>query len=845
MYNILGEKYQEESTAYNSETINNQDREAKHPLAEDRLERIHEVLGSEAILIPYTLGTKKPMRTAWQQTTLEQTRDPAYIKDLRANNIGVLVGPESGNLIDVDCDTEEFMHSFIQANTEICANTLESKGERGGHFWFRMVGEYPTKVEKITDDKGEPVGEFRGGKGGSLISGTHPSGSDYMMGDKPPLEIKYEDIKWPNGFSLKLKTPAVGGVLGNALRGTSYGIGDVGQMGKTRQSRLLTPSVEGEGNKFDKAVIEDLRLQLPEYLKRIGVNLKPQGKGLIGLCPHHDDHNPSFGVFGDAHEKCGCFTCNHTGDVFDTSQWLGRSNSFPESVREVADTLGYLLPNVAVAVGVTNAPRGCLEQLEPLEDEQQDTPFPVHCIPGVAGEMAKEIARVTTSQDLPLAAASVIGVLSASLGAGIEVPCGGERRSRGNLYILAIAASGTGKGEAFSLAGAPFDLAQSEHDRQFEEHDLPELLAKLSVAEQRSKELQKQAAREEEKLKRDKFVDEYQKAVLEIANLQKQIAARPQLKVEDTTKEALAVAMSGQPGGAIASLSSEARGVFSILKGRYGKEGGDEDYYCKCYSGESVKINRIGRGILALDRTCLSIVWMVQPDAARSALGTEALTESGLLPRFLMFDPKAEPLERLSYPDPIPTSVKIGWSNLVLSLVQNYRAQGDKPLTVEKSGGVDDVMLEFENENIRLRRRSGEYHDFAEYVARWTENTWRLSLVLHCAKYGTKAHVEKLEISTARDSIEIVRWFIEKQLEILAAGRYEKARSKVSAVLAVLADVGGEISLRDFRRSHSVDEEEIKQLQAKFPKDFKIVERKAATGRPSVVVTNRPEDMKG
>jgi hypothetical protein len=46
------------------------------------------------------------------------------------------------------------------------------------------------------------------------------------------------------------------------------------------------------------------------------------------------------------------------------------------------------------------------------------------------------------------------------------------------------------------------------------------------------------------------------------------IDAAPRWKVANATKEALAKIMSGQPGEAVASQSSEARGIISILRGR-------------------------------------------------------------------------------------------------------------------------------------------------------------------------------------------------------------------------------------------------------------------------------------
>lgn len=92
-------------------------------------------------------------------------------------------------------------------------------------------------------------------------------------------------------------------------------------------------------------LIDSLRSRLPEYLAARGVDLRANGTRLTGHCPVHDDKHPSFSVFGDGHERCGCHPCGFQGDVFAVSQWLGRASTFPEAVVDVAATLGVYLPS--------------------------------------------------------------------------------------------------------------------------------------------------------------------------------------------------------------------------------------------------------------------------------------------------------------------------------------------------------------------------------------------------------------------------------------------------------------------------------------------------------------------
>jgi hypothetical protein len=470
------------------------------------------------------------------------------------------------------------------------------------------------------------------------------------------------------------------------------------------------------------------------------------------------------------------------------------------------------------------------------DNEQDSPPFPMHCLPGAAGDMAREIGRVTTAQNEPLAAATILATISASIGAGIEASTGGERRTRPNIFVCAIADSGTGKGETFTLAAEPFERAEAEVIQQFDMHTKPGLIAELRVAEQRSKKLCTDAAKESDCHARHLVTEEYRRAAEEAAEIQRRIESAPRWKVGDITREALAIVMAGQPGEALASMSSEARGLFSIIRGKYSKEGGDEDFYCSAYSGDSVTVDRVGRPRVTLRRPCLSVLWMLQPDAARKALSDEAFVESGLIPRFLMFDPKAEPQERTEQPAPIPAPIKEAWGELIRALILNYRMLGSDPATVSVSHEALAILTDYERENVRRRRRSGDLRDIASFVARWTENGWKIALILHAAKHGGETHLAELTATTAENAVEVMRWFSERQLEILNVGRHEKLQKRLLALSAVLAEAKGEITFRQLRRSNGFEDGEIRQLLAMFPNRFRIEKRKPDKGRPSLWV---------
>jgi hypothetical protein len=474
-----------------------------------------------------------------------------------------------------------------------------------------------------------------------------------------------------------------------------------------------------------------------------------------------------------------------------------------------------------------------------LEGEDGETPvpaFPLQCLPPVAGDMAREMARVTTAQNEPLAVAAILGTLSASIGAGLEVHTGGGRTVRGNIFILAVAESGTGKGENFTHAAAPLFDAEGEAVRLWETMDKPGIAAELAVTEKRVKLHCEAAAKATDAQTEIDAMNQHKIAAARVVELTRRLESSPRYRVADVTKEALAIAMQGQPGEAVASMSSEARGIFSIVKGRYGKEGGDEDFYCSGYSGDSLTVDRVGRPRVTLRRPCLSILWMVQPDAAQKAFADPSLMESGMIPRFLMFDPKAEPKERFDHHAPIAEPVKNAWENLIRDLLQTYRNNGSDPCDVEVAAEATAEFDEFERETVRCRQKAGDLSDVAAFVARWNENAWRLALVLHAARHGADAHTATLEPDTARAAIVIVRWFAARQLEMLRSGRREGLKKDLLALLALLANGRGAISFSELRRSHSLEDKKIRELHRISPNSFNI-ERRESQGRPSWVVT--------
>lgn len=81
------------------------------------------------------------------------------------------------------------------------------------------------------------------------------------------------------------------------------------------------------------------------------VELHASGRTLKGLCPFHDDHNPSFTVNTDR-QSCKCWSCGCGGDCFEFVQKL-HGLSFRDSLVLLANRAMIELPPQLAGVRVT------------------------------------------------------------------------------------------------------------------------------------------------------------------------------------------------------------------------------------------------------------------------------------------------------------------------------------------------------------------------------------------------------------------------------------------------------------------------------------------------------------
>ena len=140
------------------------------------------------------------------------------------------------------------------------------------------------------------------------------------------------------------------------------------------------------------------------------------------------------------------------------------------------------------------------------------------------------------------------------------------------------------------------------------------------------------------------------------------------LYVDDITTEKLASVMSANKGRA-ALVSSEG-GIFDTLAGIYTKTV-NIDVFLKGYSGDTIRVDRIGRESESIMNPQLTVLLMTQPKVISDVLGNATFRGRGLTARFLYCFPKSTVGRRKFQSDPVPEEVRKRYEQKMTNLLDD------------------------------------------------------------------------------------------------------------------------------------------------------------------------------
>lgn len=290
--------------------------------------------------------------------------------------------------------------------------------------------------------------------------------------------------------------------------------------------------------------------------------------------------------------------------------------------------------------------------------EAADFSFPTDYLPPMLAEVVRTTARITRVPEC-LPGCCALATISAAIGRGLAISGASHKGTRGNLYFVVAARSGSGKSLCFDALLAPFFDFERRLVAHWRDNTRPRLLATKEVADIKIRKLKRQAATLEEDAALQRLGQELTAAIEEKEKLQAGLA-EPALRCEDATDEQIAVLLA-QNQETLFSASADAGAVLDVLLGRYNRNCTDESVYLKAYSGDHCRVDRVNRARVVLEDPCLTVLWVVQPHRLDALFGKQTLSDGGLLPRILICGAETEPAPLDRSVDVAAREVQLRW----------------------------------------------------------------------------------------------------------------------------------------------------------------------------------------
>ena len=196
-----------------------------------------------------------------------------------------------------------------------------------------------------------------------------------------------------------------------------------------------------------------------------------------------------------------------------------------------------------------------------------------------------------------------------------------------------------------------------------------------------------------------------------------------QLYVDDITTEKLVSVMSANRGRA-ALISSEG-GIFDTLAGIYTRNV-NIDVLLKGYSGDTIRVDRIGRDSENIMNPSLTILLMTQPKVIADVLRNATFRGRGLTARFLYSLPSSWVGERKFQSMPVPNDVYQRYEQTIINMLEEeYPA---RPKIITLSPEASEMLAAFAEE-LEPRIKT-DYAEIADWAGKLVGNTLRIAGLL-------------------------------------------------------------------------------------------------------------------
>lgn len=251
-----------------------------------------------------------------------------------------------------------------------------------------------------------------------------------------------------------------------------------------------------------------------------------------------------------------------------------------------------------------------------------------------------------------------------------------------------------------------------------------------------------------------------------------------------------------------AAIFSPEGGIFDLLKGMYTRYV-NIDVFLKGYSGDPIRVDRIGRESETIYNPVLTVMLMAQPSVLAGVMDNGNFRGRGLTSRFLYCVPESNVGKRRYRSEPIADEVYQRYEQCIRNILLDE--PDDKPQVIKLSEEADDMLKAFSEE--LEPKLNNEYADIADWAGKLVGSTARIAELLCRAEVRITREFldspEPLVVSgeIMANAIRIGRYFMEHAKSAFSLLGVDEGIRNCKYVLSAIQKANlVEVSRRDIMR---------------------------------------------
>lgn len=394
--------------------------------------------------------------------------------------------------------------------------------------------------------------------------------------------------------------------------------------------------------------------------------------------------------------------------------------------------------------------------LEPIPFGQYRLdPFPVDALPTDIGDYIRAVAE-STQTSVDMAGTAVLALLSVCIQGKYIVQGKADWSEPLNLFANIIAEPSERKSAVLHATASPLDNYEVAYNAQN--------AARVEGSKMRRRILEKRMRAVEDQVAKGKAeAGDVEAIAHEIASFEEEKPLR--LYVDDITTEKLVSVMATNHGRA-ALVSSEG-GIFDTLAGIYTRNV-NIDVMLKGYSGDTIRVDRIGRESESVMNPTLTVLLMTQPKVVSDVLSNVTFRGRGLTARFLYCLPASAVGNRKFQSATVPPDVYARYEQKMVNMLADEYSKTPERITL--SPEASQLLTDFAEE-IEPRIKT-DYLEIADWVGKLVGNTLRIAgllcraSVFRATEFLTENGPLVVSEKTMSDAIRLGRYFLNHALAV-------------------------------------------------------------------------------